>query len=259
VTDAGFPQLALAAIPFGWLGALILGGTVALTAIVIAVALWRTKTRPPMSAPKGWGTHPDDRQWEDEAAKAPHEELASVRESAKSWAASLTALLGVGGTVAFVKGEEAFAKLSHSTGNVVFWLTVTAAAMAGLSIVTATFAAQDAPARYKGLDGWTLRTASRDLAQAAMRKLYVSRVLGLVAAVAILAVAGISWQASIAKEIEPTGNTAYAVTTDGRLRCGELSTSSLGGVSIATGKGTKQVAGKVEPVDKCPARAGSGP
>ncbi|HEY5942520.1 MAG TPA: hypothetical protein VIT89_06660 [Solirubrobacterales bacterium] len=178
-----------------------------------------------------------------------------MRESAKNWAASIGALLTIGGTVGLVKGEEAFSKLSSAEGNFAFWLTLTAAVFAGLAIALATFAAQGTPARYKSIDGWTLSKISAERSIVAMRLLLVSRILVSVAAVAVLAALSIAWKSGIATE-EPatTGVSAIATTVDGRARCGKLRVSAIGGLFMTAGKSTVKVEPGVEVtvVDACP-------
>lgn len=214
------------------------------------------KTKAPLSAPAGWGTTADDRKWEVEAAALAHTELAEVREAAKTWAASIGAVLGIAGTVAFVKGEDKFASLTTQEGNYAFWLTVSAALLAGFGIALAAFAAQGTPARYKGIDGWTLRNVSRSRSLTAMRRLLWSKVLVVVAGLAILASAGISWKASIAEEETEASDPVLAIVTtvDGLRRCGELSTAPRGNVWVGRGKDRVQVDGtnEIVIVESCP-------
>jgi hypothetical protein len=235
------------------------GAIVALAATTIAALaavnfIYRAKTKEPLSAPDGWGTTPDDRKWEAEATELAHSELTSVRESAKNWAASIGALLTVGGTVGLIKGEEAFSKLGHSAGNFAFWLTVAAAVLAGLAIALATFAAQGTPARYKGLDGWTLRNVSRNRTLVAMRQLIWSRILATIGAVAVLAALTIGWKSGIAEEHPSSSLNGFVTTVDGKMRCGALDTSDRGRVSVAVGKTTMPVSGKseIDIVETCP-------
>lgn len=221
-----------------------------------AVVRHQRRLLAPFSAPEGWGTDPDDRRWEAEATELSHRALADVRESAKAWAASIGALLGVGGTVAFVKGEDAFSKLSVDEGNVAFWLTVAAAILATLAIALATFAAQGTPQRYRGLDGWTLSKVSRQRAQQAFVWLLWSRVLAVIAAAAVLGGFAIAWKAGIASEDTPEAISAIAVTDDGKVRCGELQIAADGDLSLAIGD--PPVAqplrenSDVDTVDSCP-------
>jgi hypothetical protein len=229
---------------------------------VLAGWFWfvrRMKTKAPEgSAPGGWGLTEDDRKWEKDAAVVAHTELADIREAAKNWATSIGAILGIGGTVAFVKGEDAFAKLTTQEGNYAFWLTVTAALLAGLAIGFATFAAQGTPFRYKSIDGWTLRKVSRSGSLLALRRLLWSKVLAIVAAVAILAVAGISWKSSIAEDTPENAEPIQAIVTtiDGKRRCGELSTTGRGNLWVQTGKERMAVDGtnEIVTVETCPAK-----
>jgi hypothetical protein len=246
--------MAISAISILAAGAIVIVAAAALVGIGFLLFIFHAETSPPLSAPVGWGTNPDDRKWETEATEVPHGELAAVRESAKNWAASIAALLTVGGTVGLIKGEEAFSKLSNSAGNFAFWLTVAAAVLAGLAIALATFAAQGTPANYKGLDGWTLRNVSRKRTLVAMRQLMWSRILASVGAVAVLAALTIGWASGIAEEHPDPGVNGFVTTVDGKMRCGTLDTSGRGLVSVAVGKETMPVSGESEIniVESCP-------
>jgi hypothetical protein len=218
-------------------------------------------TEKPLPAPADWGRIPDDRKWEAEAQESHHSALKEVRESAKAWAASISALLGVGGTVAFVKGPDTFAKLSEGSGNVAFWLTVVAAVLAGGAIAMASFAAQGTPRRYASLDGWTLKKISRERAEFATKLLVGSRVLTVVAAVCILVGFGIVWHSGIGEESEvdaapdrAAAALAIGVDTEGVIRCGRLGSSNSGALSLHVRKETFDLRGPnaVEFVNSCP-------
>jgi len=234
---------------------IVIGAEIFVLLFAWLVFVYNRKIEGPRPQPDDWGSNPDDRQWEKEAAGLPHSELASVRESAKNWAASITALLTIGGTVGLVKGEEAFSKLTPGEGNFAFWLTFTAVVLAGLGIALATFAAQGTPARYKHLDGWTLSRVASEQSLKATRLLLYSRILVVVAAIAILTTLAISWKKGIASE-EPnaSGVSAMATTADGRIRCGELRTASIGGLWLVTGKFESPVkeGSEVTILDACP-------
>jgi hypothetical protein len=247
-------MMVTADISFVEAGAIVVVAVLAVATVAGLRFIYTVKTKEPLSAPDGWGTAPDDLKWETEATELAHTELASVRESAKNWAASIGALLTVGGTVGLIKGEEAFSKLGHSAGNFAFWLTLAAAVLAGLAIAFATFAAQGTPARYKGLDGWTLQNVSRNRTLAAMRQLMWSRILATIGAVAVLAALTIGWKAGIAEEHPSSGQNGFVTTVDGKMRCGALATSGQGRVSVAVGKTTMAVSGKsdIDIVEKCP-------
>jgi hypothetical protein len=219
------------------------------------IFVYNRKIEGPSSQPEDWGTNPDDRQWDKEAAAISHGELAAVRESAKNWAASIAALLTIGGTVGLVKGEEAFSKLTPGEGNFAFWLTLTAVVMTGLGIALATFAAQGTPSRYRHLDGWTLSKVSSEQSLKAMRFLLYSRILVVVATIAVLTTLAISWKKGIASEEPAAGGVSAMVTTeDGRSRCGELRTASIGGLWLVSGKFESPVKGgsEVMILDACP-------
>lgn len=240
---------------FALTGVVVLAGVLVFLSIGAAIVRLQSKLRTPYGAPPGWGINPDDKKWEQEAEKLAHTALADVRESAKNWAASIAALLGIGSTVAFVKGEETFAKLSPTEGNFAFWLAVSAAILAGVAIALATFAAQGTPQRFKSVDGWTLSKISRDRSQKATVLLLWSRVLAIVAAIAIFGGFGMAWKTSIATEDTTSGVSAIAATDDGTVRCGELKTASDGALSLVAGGQTLIVrkGADVDTVDSCPA------
>lgn len=239
---------------FWMVGLAVAVGVLALLSIGAGIARHLRRLRPPYPTPDGWGTDPDDRKWEEEAVELSHTALDDVRESAKAWAGSIGALLGVGGTVAFVKGEDAFSKLSTSEGNVAFWLTVAAALLAVLAIALATFAAQGTPHRYASLDGWTLNKVSREREQRAMELLLWSRTFAIVAAIAVLGGFGIAWKAGIASD-DPATVSAIAATDDGTVRCGELQASPDGTLTLKVGDVTQplQKDSDVDTIDSCPA------
>jgi hypothetical protein len=238
-----------------WLTGLLvgLGGAIVclvIGAIVVSKTDWK---QAPYSAPPGWGTNPDDRQWEQEAAKLAHTALADVRESAKNWAASIGALLGIGGTIAVLKGEEAFSKLGPTEGNIAFWLAILAFALTGVATILATFAAQGTPQRYESVDGWTLSKVSRERASKATGRLLWSRVFTVLAAIAVFVSFGLAWEAGIASD-EPSTTSAIVVTDEGTVRCGELEAAADGALSVVAGEETLTVAknSDVDTVDSCP-------
>jgi hypothetical protein len=212
-----------------------------------------------MQAPTNWGRAPDDLDWKAEAEKLRHSALREIRETAKAWAASISALLGVAGTVAFVKGPDTFGKLGEGAGNFAFWLTVVAALLAGLAIGLATFAAQGTPQRFASLDGWTLKKISRERAKRAAELLLYSRIATIVAALAILVGFSIAWKDGIGseaekpKEAEAPGH-AVAVDTEGTIRCGHLLATPGGALYLRIHRQKYELKGAnaLELVEACP-------
>ena len=236
-------------------GIVVLGAVLVCLAVAALVIRAQRRTQAPYPPPEDWGVDPDDRKWETEATELRHKALSDVRETAKAWAASITALLTIGTTVGFVKGGETFADLGGTEGNFAFWLVIAAGLLAGAAIATAAFAAQGTPQRYERLDGWTLSKISRERTRRATVLLLWSRVLAVIAALAVFGGFAISWQAGIGEE-ESTAINAIAVAEDGSVRCGELSSSSDGKLSLVTGDETISVGERsdVDTVESCPAQ-----
>ncbi len=235
-------------------GVLVLAAALTCIALGALVVRHQRRLRLPYSAPDGWGTDPDDRKWEREASALSHTSLVEVRETAKNWAASIGALLGVVGTITFVKGEDTFAKLDTTQGNFAFWLLVATALLAAAAIGLATFAAQGTPQRYDSLDGWTLSKITRERTRRATELLLWSRVLAIIAAVAVFAGFAITWQAGIATEEESDGVSALVVTADGSVRCGELQTNDDGTLVLIVGEKALGVqdGNGVDVIEECP-------
>lgn len=209
---------------------------------------------PPFDVPDSWGDDPDDKRWGTEALDITHGSLKAVQASATSWAATITALLGIGGTVAVVKGPDTFAKLSTGTGNVVFWLSAASGLLAAAAIVFASLAAQGTPHRVQGLDGYALKRITADGARLAADRLLWSRTFTVVAAASVLLAVGISWKAGIATGT-PSSTSALAVTSDGVVRCGTLQAGSDGAVMMTAGTAHYALrdGAPITTVDSCPA------
>ncbi len=231
----------------------LVGGAVASVA-VWAVARRLSAPLLPFDVPERWGDDPDDKRWESEATDAVHGALKAVQGTATAWAATITTLLGVGGTVAAVKGPDAFSKLTPATGNLVFWLSVLTALLASAAILFAALAAQGTPRRVQGLDGATLKKLTADGAARASRLLRFSRAGALVAASALLLAVGIAWHAGIASS-EPSSSSALVETSDGAVRCGQLHASSDGTIALSVGSTqySLQAGSPITSVDSCPA------
>ena len=139
-------------------------------------------------------------------------------------------------------------------GNFVFWLAVAAGLLLGVAIVLATLAAHGTPQRVEDLDGSTLKQISRERANDAYRKLLWSRGLTIVAAICVFVGSAFVWKEGIASDDPSTEITAIATTEDGVTRCGSLSRSSDGALSMTAGGASLalQEASEVEPVDDCP-------
>lgn len=190
--------------------------------------------------------------WEQRAAELSRTSLDTIRTSATAWASSTTALLGIFGTVAVVKGPDTLAQLSGVVQAVVAGLVIGAAVVAFVSVLTTALASRGPVKKVSSLTGpklklWTIRTASR-----ARLLLRIGQSTALLAALAVLA-AGVT--AAVAGMDQSSA--FYLVrTSGGTLQCGQLAeqnhqlrlTDSSGATILALTSGVAAVT----PVTSCP-------
>ena len=103
--------------------------------------------------------------WEQRATELSRTSLETIRASATAWAATTTALLGVFGTVAIVKGPDSISALQGTSRDVVTGLVVGAAVVAFTSVLATGYASRGPTKRYAPLTG--LRLADVDEADRA--------------------------------------------------------------------------------------------
>lgn len=225
---------------------LTIGG--AITAGVLAyVAYKRQMTVTKVAeAPPTWLDDPDDWRWQTEAEEAAHTNLATIRTTATSWAGSVSALLGIFGTVAVVKGPDAFKDIGTPTGWYVLGLLVGATALAGTAVIFAAIAAQGTPHRLDRADGWALKWFHGTRAYTSFRYLLISRLLCGLAAVAVFAGLIVTWVDGLTAGDAPTSQHALVIAQDGTASCIELKTDATGKLVGVSG------AAQVTPVDSCP-------
>jgi hypothetical protein len=183
--------------------------------------------------PENWGDTLDNIQWDREALAATHTALAGVRGTAEKWAATITFVLGLFGTVAFIKGPDAFTKLSTDTGLVVVALILVAAAAAGTAAIEAALAAQGTPVMADNWNGWVMRQLEWIQANNAMKQLRLSRSLAVVAAISLVTAMGIAWLNTIDQGASAEPIHALVVSSDGRAVCGDL-TRNGGSLQLTT-------------------------
>jgi hypothetical protein len=176
----------------------------------------------------GWPANDDDWRWETQAAELQHTSLERVRESAGNWAASISALLGILGIVAFVKGPETFSGASTRARSASAGLILLAAALAVVSFLLATLAAQGAPRVQFGIGGAALKRWSQRRAKRAVNQLRWSRSLAVVAVVLVFAATAVTWFSTFSQRDRPVP--VVAIFQDGRAACGNLGVSAHGSV-----------------------------
>jgi hypothetical protein len=201
-----------------------------------------------------WGTDPDDLVWEDEASAAVHSSLASVRAAAQSWGQTITALLGVLGAVAIVKGPDALTDIDGDRATLAVLLIMLAAALAAGAIALAAFAAQGVPHDVTPFDGWALKSLTLSRARSAATQLAWSRVLAVAALLVVIFVAGLTWLTAL--ESDSGAKEHSAVVLRARVAtCGTLGSTAGGVLTLAAEGGKPQVirgASSITIVDACP-------
>lgn len=202
---------------------------------------------PPEGAPLP--APPDQRLWEEAAAKAALGQLDAVRAAAEKWTGTVTALLGIFGTVAVVGGGGDIVDVPADQRGTVAVLVAVAGVGALVSIVTGALAAQGIRfSRHGNWNGDALRATVTERAPTAAALLNVSRASGIIAAVLVFVVGFLPLAAS-AEPGEERGATVLVVTTDGALRCGELGADAAGAVTL--GGASLDGVAQVHVVDAC--------
>jgi hypothetical protein len=197
----------------------------------------------PPATPSDWGLDPDDLQWQREATERQHTALKDVRSTAEKWGASVTALLGIFGTVAFVKGPNEFSKLSEDEAWWAFGLIVAAGVLAAAAITAAALSAQGSPVRTEQLDGWTLRSWNEEQLDVAIRNLRISRFTTVLAAAVLFAAMLVTWASAIDKPEEAANTSALFVNREGIVECREVTKAELNKLTAIV---------EVSIVDSCP-------
>jgi hypothetical protein len=113
--------------------------------------------------------------------------LDTVRSTAAKWQGTISALLGVFGTVAFVSGNQTIEKLSPSAAAATKVGVTVAVVLAVGAVLTATYAAQGIPRQREAPDWVWLQTQSRKQARHGLVALRCSQVLALAAVLVVIA------------------------------------------------------------------------
>jgi hypothetical protein len=174
--------------------------------------------------------------WEQRATDLSRASLDTIRASATAWAATTTALMGVFGTVAVVKGPDTLAQLTGTSRQAVIGLIVGAAAAAFVSVLATAYASRGPTKRYSPLTGlklklWTVRATRR-----ARAALLVGRATAIASALLILAAGIIATVAGTGQGAAPSGVSYLVRTSDGALQCGVLARSD-GQLVLTDGSG----------------------
>lgn len=196
---------------------------------------------------------PDIQRWEKRLADLETEELSKVRAAAEKWAATLTALLGLAGTVLIVRGAEEISGLSDGTKIAIGVLLVIAFVAAVVATVLTAYAAQGTPKNLEWPTAASLREWEHKQAKTAKSRLFHSRWISLVAVLAIAIAVAVAW---LGEAAESSGSKVLFTPATGKPLCGSL-VNAAGGLELEIGD--KHVALPPGPydntisVDSCPA------
>jgi hypothetical protein len=213
--------------------------------------------------PPSWGDDPDDWWWEQEAKELGHTALSGVRDTATKWGATISGFLGVFGTVAFIKGPDAF-KDVHADWAAAFAasLVIAATVFASAAVLLAALAAQGVPRAVNQLDGWALKSYHKTQARRARLYLAWSRGLAVAAAMAVITGLSVTWFVVLGERktntAEKPKGQPMIVVRSGRPQCGTLTVAKDGSLLFAVGDKPALPLGNVNasdliPVGSCPA------
>jgi hypothetical protein len=194
--------------------------------------------------------------WEQRATELSRTSLETIRASATAWAATTTALLGVFGTVAIVKGPESISALDGTSRDVVTGLVIGAAVVAFASVLATSYASRGPTKRYTPLTGLRLATWTRRTARSARTALLVGQATGVAAALLVLAAGVTAAVSGTGGGSAPAAQSFLIRTSDGALQCGVLKRSGrnlvLAGSSGATLLDLSSGVAAVTTVSSCP-------
>jgi hypothetical protein len=174
--------------------------------------------------------------WQGKLDELDRTQLDTVRATAAKWQGTISTLLGVFGTVAFVTGANTIEKLAPDDADTARFAVTAAAALALGAVLSATYAAQGLPRRHKNPDWPWLEKQSREQAGKALTWLRVSQVLAILAVGLVVVGSVVVLWSSPAKQAAPPANALVRVA-DGSVRCGAVTTSD-GTVGVKFPDGT---------------------
>lgn len=190
-----------------------------------------TEEAPPPIVLRRRRATPSDVRWAQRVEDLEFDALSNVRSTAEKWAATLAAIIGLGGTIIFVKGRDDVSRLTTGYQLVIAVVIFAALVTALVATVFAALAAQGTPREVAWPSPGELRKWQRDEARKAIGHLRTSRILAVVV-VALLAIAvGLTWFGA-AKPASPAPATVLVVRKVGTPLCGRVVDSGGGAVSL---------------------------
>lgn len=127
------------------------------------------------------------RYWQAKLDDLGRTELDTVRSTAAKWQGTISALLGIFGTVAFVSGNQTIEKLSPSAAAAAKLGVTVAVVLAVGAVLSATYAAQGIPRQREAPDWIWLATQLRKQAGRGLVALRCSQILALAAVLVVVA------------------------------------------------------------------------
>jgi hypothetical protein len=194
---------------------------------------------------------PIDQRWYDIVEQQELGLLDRVRGSAEKWAGTLTALVGLLGFTALVKGPTDVAALTPVGGIIVGVALLVAFLLAVAAMMLAALAAQGVPARLKNR-GDTVRAAHIRAAKRAGKRLTLSRYLSLCFLGTLAFAIGYTWYGE--RATQPAGQTV-TIQQSGVTLCGTLRTDDAGHLHLIARNGAVTPLDQVlsmTRVDACP-------
>jgi hypothetical protein len=193
-------------------------------------------------------------EWEERAKKAREDfGLEQIRSVSGKWAANVAGLLGVLSTVAFVAGPSAL-KDDVGGGEAILAaaLVLVAAGTAVVATLLGGLAEQGTPVWRESLDGSKYRTLIKTRARRAIRQLYWSRGLTVVALALVILATGVAWMTALTNGEKPSPINVI-VTGTPAAHCGEL-VQVRGTLSVSSEATAFPIPSnaQVVPVDSCP-------
>lgn len=148
-------------------------------------------------------------------------ELDTVRSTAAKWQGTISTLLGIFGTVAFVSGNQTIEKLSPTTATFTKIAVTVAVTLAVGAVLTATYAALGLPRRRESVDWAWLEKQSINQAVRALVALRWSQGLALGAVFVVIAGSLLMlWNSE--PQAAPPATSVLVRLPDDSLLCGTL-------------------------------------
>jgi hypothetical protein len=168
-----------------------------------------------------------DLKWAKRLESITFDALPNTRAAAVKWASTITAVTGVFGIFALVKGRSDITALTHGWELIVAGLFLVAVLCLLRSIVLAALAAEGTPT-FDAVDTTNIRGKYSHATTVAAFQLVGSRVLAVLAMLLVTAAVGIVWFGpnSAAPAL------SYVSTSDGTLMCGALSVGVDGKLNL---------------------------